>query len=194
MILTSTEPIFFIKILPDRNIKKTKPRIHQFTNLKCCKKNSEPFKTFLNDLLFITLKKHFKHCSFILKALKDILQHFKFVNWWIRGFVSWCYEQVICIYPSVICSDKNGFRIRSHLVYFYCWFIFCLFCSTMVFDPVGPLSFIWDSWHCLESKFKKFRYVLINIIYRISSYNCRGNYSFLNSSSEETIQVFISLM
>ena len=31
-------------------------------------------------------------------------------------------------------------------------------------------------------------------IYRISSYSCRGNYSFLNSSSEETIQVFISLM
>ena len=30
--------------------------------------------------------------------------------------------------------------------------------------------------------------------YRISSYNCCGNYSFLNSSSEETIQVFISLM
>ena len=30
--------------------------------------------------LFITLKN-------ILKALKDILQHFKFVNWWIRGFV-----------------------------------------------------------------------------------------------------------
>ena len=29
--------------------------------------------------------------------------------------------------------------------------------------------------------------------YRISSYDCRGNYSFLNSSSEETIQVFISL-
>ena len=31
-------------------------------------------------------------------------------------------------------------------------------------------------------------------VYRISSYSCRGNYSFLNSSSEETIQVFISLM
>ena len=27
-----------------------------------------------------------------------------------------------------------------------------------------------------------------NCIYRISSYNCRGDYSFLNSSSEETIQ------
>ena len=33
-----------------------------------------------------------------------------------------------------------------------------------------------------------------NYEYRISSYNCRGNYSFLNSSSEETNQVFISLM
>ena len=32
-------------------------------------------------------KKHFKPCFFILKALKDPLQHFKFVNWWIRGFV-----------------------------------------------------------------------------------------------------------
>ena len=30
--------------------------------------------------------------------------------------------------------------------------------------------------------------------YCISSYNCRGNYSFLNSSSEETIQVFVPLM
>ena len=27
-----------------------------------------------------------------------------------------------------------------------------------------------------------------NLSYRISSYSCRGNYSFLNSSSEETIQ------
>ena len=26
------------------------------------------------------------------------------------------------------------------------------------------------------------------LLHRISSYNCRGNYSFLNSSSEETIQ------
>ena len=35
---------------------------------------------------------------------------------------------------------------------------------------------------------------LLIYIYRISSYSCRGNYSFLNSSSEETIQVFLSLM
>ena len=35
---------------------------------------------------------------------------------------------------------------------------------------------------------------VFKVDYRISSYSCRGNYSFLNSSSEETIQVFISLM
>ena len=29
---------------------------------------------------------------------------------------------------------------------------------------------------------------MMNLQYRISYYNCRGNYSFLNSSSEETIQ------
>ena len=36
--------------------------------------------------LFVTLKKHFKPFFFIFKALKDILQHFKFVNWWFRLF------------------------------------------------------------------------------------------------------------
>ena len=36
--------------------------------------------------LIYYFKKHFKSCLFILKALKDILQHFKFVNWWIHGF------------------------------------------------------------------------------------------------------------
>ena len=79
---------------------KTKPRIHQFTNLKCCRKAREPFKTLINGInsvLFLTLKKHFQPCFFILKALKDILQHFKFVNWWIGEFVVlffWCHEQV----------------------------------------------------------------------------------------------------
>ena len=40
------------------------------------------------------------------------------------------------------------------------------------------------------------REVFMHLVFRysISSYNCRGNYSFLNSSSEETIRVFISLM
>ena len=37
---------------------------------------------------------------------KDILQHFKFVNWRIRGFVFWCREQVIS-YLKVSKSQKQ---------------------------------------------------------------------------------------
>ena len=37
---------------------------------------------------FFTLKTFFKPCPFILKALKDILQHFKFVNSWFRFLMS----------------------------------------------------------------------------------------------------------
>ena len=37
-------------------------------------------------LLIYYLKKHFKPCFFILKAIKDILQHFKFVNSWFCFF------------------------------------------------------------------------------------------------------------
>ena len=66
----------------------TKPRILQFTNLKCCMKAREPFKPGYNGALFLFyyFKKYFKPCFFILKALEDILQHFKFVNWWFRFF------------------------------------------------------------------------------------------------------------
>ena len=34
----------------------------------------------------------------------------------------------------------------------------------------------------------QFYLLLAKNVYRISSYSCRGNYSFLNSSSEETIK------
>ena len=51
---------------------------------------------------------------------------------------------------------------------------------------VGEILLDFPRSHLLVRKDKS--------MYRISSYNCRGNYSFLNSSSEETIQVFISLM
>ena len=64
----------------------TNSPVHQFT---CCIKAREPFKILFNGVLFLIhyFKKHFKPCFFNLKALKDILQHFKFVNWRIRGFV-----------------------------------------------------------------------------------------------------------
>ena len=44
---------------------------------------------FFNGVLFLIyyIKKQVKPCFFILMALQDILQHFKFVNWWIREFV-----------------------------------------------------------------------------------------------------------
>ena len=46
-------------------------------------------KPLFNGALYLIyyFKKHFKPCFFILKALKDILQHFKFMNWWIGDFV-----------------------------------------------------------------------------------------------------------
>ena len=55
---------------------------HQKTNLKCCIKARDLLKALFNGVFFLIyyFKKHFKPCFFILKALKDILQHFKFVN------------------------------------------------------------------------------------------------------------------
>ena len=46
-------------------------------------------KPLFNDLLFLIyyFKNHFKPYFLILEALKDILQHFNFENWWIRSFV-----------------------------------------------------------------------------------------------------------
>ena len=38
--------------------------------------------------LIYYFKIQFKLCVFILKALRDILQHFKFVNWWFRFLMS----------------------------------------------------------------------------------------------------------
>ena len=52
-------------------------------------------KHFVNGLIYY-FKKHFQPCFFILKALKGILQNFKFVNWRIRFLIFWCHEQVIC--------------------------------------------------------------------------------------------------
>ena len=52
---------------PVRDIKK---RILQFTNLKCCIKAKEPFKTPFNGALVLIyyFKKHSKPCFFILKT------------------------------------------------------------------------------------------------------------------------------
>ena len=87
---------WFLTCLWHQKDETTNSPIRQFTNLKCCKKAREPFKTLFNGLHIIYyFKRHFQLCFFILKALKDILQHFKFVNWQIGEFVVsffWCHK------------------------------------------------------------------------------------------------------
>ena len=57
--------------------------------------------------LFLTSKTIFKPFVWILKALKVILQHFKFVNWWFRFFdvsnrlfIRFFLNRVICKIPT----------------------------------------------------------------------------------------------
>ena len=60
---------------------------------------------------FITLKKHFKPCSFILKALKDILQYLKLVNSWFRFFdVTNRLKVMHCMFVSRSLLFKNLIR------------------------------------------------------------------------------------
>ena len=94
--------------------------------------------------LFITIKKHFKSCFFILNALKDILQHLKFVNWWIRGFgVFWCHKQVFShvnyyVLTHALLDDSVWANIK-HLD----WktVVFCLLPSMKVKDLKGQYIF-----------------------------------------------------
>ena len=95
-------------------------------NSKCCIKARGPGVSFL----IYYFKKHFKPCFFISKALKDILQHFKFVNWWIGEFVIsffWCHEQVHITYSTylILWGIKKNFLI-SNFLYFLSFFFFFL--------------------------------------------------------------------
>ena len=60
----------------------SKKRNHEFTNspiheFKVLQKGKRAKPLYIGVLFLIYyFKKHFKHCFFILKALKDILQHF----------------------------------------------------------------------------------------------------------------------
>ena len=61
-----------------KNVTTNSP-IHQFTSLKA----REHFKPLFNGVLFLIyyFKTNFHPCFFIFKALKDILQHYKYVKW-----------------------------------------------------------------------------------------------------------------
>ena len=71
----------------------SKKQNHEFTNSRITVLQKGQ-RVFLNPFLMVYyflyiyyFKKHFNPSFFILKALKDILQHFKLVNWLIGGFV-----------------------------------------------------------------------------------------------------------
>ena len=84
----------------------TNSPIHQFTSLKW--RPESLLKPLFDGVLFLVyyFKKHFEPCFFILQALKDILQHCKFV---VSFF--WCHEQVTCYAAVVICSALAFFHI-----------------------------------------------------------------------------------
>ena len=71
---------------------KTNSPILPLTNLKCWIKAKEPFKTPFYWCIssYLLLQKHLKPCFF---EIKDILQHFKFANWWI-GVMENCFFDV----------------------------------------------------------------------------------------------------
>ena len=69
-----------MKSLTFRDIKKTKPRIHQF---KVLQKGQRAF-LMVKYSYFITLKNIFTLAISVIEVLKDIFQNFKFVNWWFR--------------------------------------------------------------------------------------------------------------
>ena len=102
-----------------------KKRNLKFTNLKLCKKAREPFKPIFDSVLFLIyyLEKHFK-------GLKSISKHFKFVNWWIHGFIFLMsptgymyFIAIVSISPfklfqcDLLETDWNKFRIKSFVKY-----------------------------------------------------------------------------
>ena len=100
---------------------KTNSLIHEFKVLY--KGQRAILKPLFNGVLFLIyyFKNHSKPCFLILKALKDILHHFKFVNWWIGEFVFFLYhEQVntckLCTYfvlTNGILSFRQEIQTRS---------------------------------------------------------------------------------
>ena len=89
-------------------------------------------KPLCNDILFLIhyFKKHFRPCFFILKALKDLLKHFKFVNW--RIILSYYSPNFLCIIWS-----KSRFHwffiLGSNIENFYNFVTVCILCTSKLF-------------------------------------------------------------
>ena len=78
----SVDPVAAYKLVVTSKIETTNSSIHEF---KVLHKSQRAFyvKLLFDSVEFLIyyFKKHFKPCFFILKVLKDILKHIKFVNW-----------------------------------------------------------------------------------------------------------------
>ena len=123
------------------------------------------------------------------------MQRFKFVNWWIRGFVFWCHKQVI-LYTSTslwhqttnpdffyeIChwfwSAQNEFRLRivNLMVYFYEKREFLTF-------PKSTRSFSWKKFMIHFSMLIKYISHLLLCIYSCHLEFCKGILSFSNMNA-----------
>ena len=108
---------------------------------------------------------------------------------------------------QVNCGENWYFKVEGSLLLYVSIFSLIFYRINIDFK-INPVLFQWI-WptkqlkdlctHCINLPSQVIKTELTLMLscfsnYRISSYSCRGNYSFLNSSSEETIQVFISLM
>ena len=111
---------------PVRDIKK---RNHEFTNSRIHSAAKGPF--IMVYYLIHYFKNHFKPCFFISKIFKDILQHFKFVNWWIRFLMSrtgyqceYCLQQYVFGVKNLKHCILECFCIKLDMFYIFCFLYF----------------------------------------------------------------------
>ena len=113
----------------------SKKRNHQMSNSRiwsAAKRLESLLKPLFSGVSFLIyyFKKHFKPCFFILKALKDILQPFKFVNWWIDCFgflmsrTGYKFKKRVPINLSTSIKIWNlvtGYMINQNIILLWCW-------------------------------------------------------------------------
>ena len=118
----------------------------------------------------------------MLFHFKDILQHFKFVNWRIRGFVFWCHEQVNCFEcsPELWFTIFVGFTMNSvyeMLVLFHFWiqrFVYLILMKPMKNELTIVFQFLLrvpssNPWSQDDTKWHKVCSLISNWIFHLLS-------------------------
>ena len=114
-------------------------------------------KPLFNGVLFLNdyFNKHFKPSFFISKALKDILQHFRFVNWWMD--VSY-FDVTIRLYVELTSTKKYLGQEETHFPTRQLLISLFYLISQRYFDVIFPQSCLCIVMH----PSKKEKKVLIN--------------------------------